>query len=333
MLVLQYTAITILTYVRSGDAPILREFEVSSVEAAFFAEWPWLPNANSTSSVVLPRLRSLTLQHTPFKWSSPMLRDLHTLNLRGLPTSHLPLDRILHILSNNPDLKSVSLHFQGVLPAILPLASLTLPHVTSLTLGGHYLLTQLLESLTLPVLDSLTLDIEARDAIEDIITGLLTRSNRPPMQNLSIAYGVAANAANFYYGPGGLVIAWTALLAELPHLKTLTIGGTSLEPLLTTLGYPEDDPNQSQTLAWACPALEFLGLRSCHAHNEGVTKLVQMVEARNPDNGAAQAVGGVTPTRLARLELYECSSLGEDVMKWLDSRIADVLCVDPAADR
>ena len=296
----------------------MREFEVSSVEAAFFAEWPWLPNANSSSSVVLPRLRSLTLQHTPFKWSSPMLQHLHTLNLRGLPTSHLPLDRILHILSNNPELKSVSLHFQGVLPAILPLASLTLPHVTSLTLGGHYLLTQLLESLTLPVLDSLTLDIEARDAIEDIISGLLTRSNRPPMQNLSIAYGVAANAANFYYGPGGLVIAWTALLAELPHLKTLTIGGTSLEPLLTTLGYPEDDPNQSQTLAWACPALEFLGLRSCHAHNEGVTKLVQMIEARNPDNGVAQAVGGVTPTRLARLELYECSSLGEDAMKWID---------------
>ncbi len=40
--------ITILTYARSGEAPILREFEVSSVEAAFFAEWPWLPNANSS---------------------------------------------------------------------------------------------------------------------------------------------------------------------------------------------------------------------------------------------------------------------------------------------
>ncbi|KAF9479470.1 hypothetical protein BDN70DRAFT_878746 [Pholiota conissans] len=328
----QFTSMGALKSI-NGEAPLLKEFEVSSIEAAFFAEWPWLPNANSSSSVVLPKLRTLTLQHTPFKWSSPMLRGLHTLNLRGLPTSHLPLDRLLHILSNNPELQSVSLHFQGVLPAILPLTNLTLPHVTSLALGGHYLLTQLLESLVLPVLDSLTLDIEARDAIEDIISSLLTRSNRPPIQHLSIAYGVAANAATFYYGPGGLVISWTALLAELPHLKTLTIGGTSLEPLLTALGSPEDDPNQHQNLAWACPTLEVLGLRSCHAHTEGVTKLVQMIEARNPhNNGTAQSVNGVTPLRLARLELYECTNLGEDVMKWLHSRIGDVVCVDPAAD-
>jgi len=262
-----------------------------------------------------------------------MLRGLHTLNLRGLPTSHLPLDRILHILSNNPQLKTVSLHFQGVLPAILPLNVLTLPHVTSLTLGGHFLLTQLLDSLTLPCLDSLTLDIEARDAIEDIISSLLARSSRPPLQYLSIAYGVAANAATFYYGPGGIVITWTALLSELVHLKTLTIGGPSLEHLLTALGSPEDDPNQSQNLVWACPALEFLGLRSCHTHNEGVTKLVQMVEARNPENGTAQVVGGVTPVRLKKLELHECTSLGEDVMKWLDTRVAEVICSDPAADR
>ncbi|KAF8189413.1 hypothetical protein BJ912DRAFT_850688 [Pholiota molesta] len=328
----QFTSMGALKSI-NGEAPLLREFEVSSVEAAFFAEWPWLPNANSSSTVTLPKLRTLTLQHTPFKWSSPMLRGLHTLNLRGLPTSHLPLDRLLHILSNNPELQSVSLHFQGVLPAILPLTTLTLPHVTSLTLGGHYLLTQLLDSLTLPALDSLTLDIEARDAVEEIISNLLTRSNCPPIQSLSIAYGVAANAATFYYGPGGLVISWTALLAELPHLKSLTIGGTSLEPLLTALGSPEDDPNQHQALAWACPVLEVLGLRSCHAHNEGVTKLVQMIEARNPDVGTAQSVSGVTPVRLARLEFYECTNLGEDVMKWLHSRIAEVVCADPAADR
>ncbi|KDR72745.1 hypothetical protein GALMADRAFT_73622 [Galerina marginata CBS 339.88] len=328
----QFTSMGALKAI-NGDAPLLKEFEVSSVEAAFFAEWPWLPNASSSTSVVLPKLRTLTLQHTPFKWSSPMLRGLHTLNLRGLPTSHLPLDRILHILSNNPQLKTVSLHFQGVLPAVLPLNVLTLPHVTSLTLGGHFLLTQLLESLTLPCLDSLTLDIEARDAIEDIISSLLARSSRPPLQYLSIAYGVAANAATFYYGPAGLVITWTALLSELVHLKTLTVGGTALEPLLTALGSPEDDPNQTQNLVWASPALEFLGLRSCHTHNEEVTKLVQMVEARNPENGTAQVVGSVSPVRLKKLELHECTSLGEDVMKWLDTRVAQVICSDPAADR
>ncbi|PPQ78248.1 hypothetical protein CVT25_011707 [Psilocybe cyanescens] len=329
----QFTSMGALKSI-NGDAPLLREFEVSSMEAAFFAEWPWLPNANSsTSSVVLPQLRSLTLQHTPFKWSSPMLRGLHTLNLRGLPTTHLPLDRVLHILSNNPQLKIVSLHFQGILQPILPLNVLALPHVTSLTLGGHFLLTQLLDSLTLPSLESLTLDIEAREAVEDIISSLLARSSRPPLRHLSIAYGVAANAATFYYGPSGLVISWTALLLELLHLKTLTIGGTSLEPLLTALGSPEDDPNQTQNPVWACPALEVLGLRSCHAHNEGVTKLVQMVEARNPDNGTAQVVGGVTPVRVSRLELYECTNLGEDVMRWLNTRIPEVICSEPASDR
>ena len=317
----------------SGDAPLLKEFEVSSVEAAFFAEWPWLPNASSSTSVSLPKLRTVTLQHVPFKWSSPMLHDLYSLNLRGLPTSHLPLDRILSILSNNPHLKTVSLHFQGVLSAVLPLSVLTLPHVTSLTLGGHYLLTQLLDSLTLPSLESLTLDIEARDAIEDIISNLLTRSGRPPLQHLSIAYGVAANAATFYYGPGGLVITWTGLLSELIHLKSLCIGGTSLDPLLTALGSPEDDPNQTQNLAWACPSLETLGLKSCHANAESVTKLVQMVEARNPEHGSAHAVGGVTPVRLNRLELYECTSFGEDVVQWLRTRIEEVICEDAAADR
>jgi len=263
-----------------------------------------------------------------------MLRNLHTLNLRALPTSHLQLDRILHILSNNPQLKTVTLHLQGVLGPILPLTTITLPHVTSLTLGGHYLLTQLLDYLTLPILDSLTLDIEARDAIEDVISSLLTRSNRPPIAHLSIAYGVAANAATFYYGPGGIVITWSALLAELPHLRTLCIGGTALEPLLAALGPPDDDMPPSQAFSWACPQLEMLGLKTCHAHNEGVTKLVQMIDARNPDSSnGGMTIGGVTPSRLKKLDLHECTSLGEDVMKWLNSRVGDVVCSDPATDR
>ena len=316
-----------------GDAPLLKEFEVSSAEAGFFAEWPWLPNSNTANVITLPKLRTLRLQHTPFKWSSPMLRDLHTLNLRALPTSHLPLDRILFILSNNPNLKNVALHFQGVLPAILPLSALTLPQVTSLNLGGHYLLTNLLDSLTLPNLSELTLDIEARDAIEDIISSLIARSNRPPIKLLSVAFGVAANAATFYYGPGGIVITWTDLLTELPYLTTLNIGGTSLEPLLTALGPPDDDPNQSQNPTWTCPALEALGMRSCHAHGEGMTRLVQMIEARNPDNGQGLGVGGVTPVRLERLELLECVSFGEDVMRWLEAKIPNVICKDPLHDR
>ena len=325
---------------------MLKEFEVSSTEAAFFAEWPWLPNVGpGANASALPNLKTLTLHHTPFKWSSPILRNLHVLNLRALPITHLPLDRILFILSNNPELKSVSLHFQGVLAPVLPLSTVTLPHVTTFSLGGHPLLSQLLESLILPNLDSLTLDIEARDPIEDIVSGLLTRSNRPPIQHLSLAYGLMPNVANFYYGPGGIVITWNTLLAELPLLKSLHIGGTSVEPLLSALGPPEDDPNNTgpstlnnsnnaNTPAWVCPNLESIAMKSCHAHGEGVQRLVQMVEARNPQGGQlALSLNGITPVRLTRLELHDCAALGEDIMNWLDQRIADVVCVDPSYER
>lgn len=361
---------------------MLREFEVSSIEAGYFVEWPWLPNASvSTTPVALPNLRTLTLQHTPFKWSSPMLRNLHFLNLRALPTTHLPLDRILAIIANNPQLQSLALHFQGVLPAVLPLSPLTLLHLKTLCIGGHYHLTALLDNLVLPSLTRLTLDIEARDPIEDAISSLLVRSNRPPLEHLAIAYSAspshtpaAVAAAAFYYGPGGMVITWSQLLADLPELKSLRVGGTALEPLLGALAPPDDDaltglnpgplhppqPNPATAIlgvgsgvgvggstsgqgwTWACPRLEVLGLRSCHAHSEGVNKLVQMVEARNPpsnssNNGNTSITSissiVVTPVRLRRLEMHNCTNLGEDVMKWLDGRIMQVVCTEPIVER
>jgi hypothetical protein len=48
-------------------------------------------------------------------------------------------------------------------------------------------------------------------------------------------------------------------------------------------------------------------MRSYHAHGEGMARqprLVQMIEARNPENGQqGLGVGGVIPVRLERLEL------------------------------
>ena len=355
---------------------MLREFEVSSAEAGFFAEWPWLPNASSlTTPVSLPSLRTLTLQHTPFKWSSPMLRNLHSLNLRALPTTHLPLDRILTIIANNPQLQSLVLHVQGVLPAVLPLAPLTLPHLNTFCVGGHYLLTMLLDNLVLPTLTTLTLDIEARDPIEDAISSLLVRSGRPALEHLSIAYSAsllhtaaAVAASAFYYGPGGMVITWSQLLADLSELKSLRVGGTAFGPLLGALAPPDDDtltglnptslhPPQptvsvlgvgaaagmtAQSWTWACPKLEVLGLRNCHAHNEGVNKMVQMIEARNPplsaSNNGNNGNAGIssiasTPMRLRKLEMHDCTNLGEDVMKWLETRITEVICTDPIIER
>lgn len=262
--------------------------------------------------------------------------NLHTLNLRALPTVHLPLDRILYILSNNQALVNLSLHFQGVMAAILPLTPTSLPHLESLNLGGHYILTQLVDCLNLPNLNTLVLDLEARDPIEDLISNLLTRSAKPPLEHLSVAYGSAGNSSSYYYGPGGIVISWNNLLNELSNLKSLHIGGTPIEPLLNSLGPPDDDINQ--LTVWQCPTLEVLGMRHCHAHSEGVAKLVQMVDARNPDihgstGGTAVFVNGVSPVRLKMLELHECASLGQDVIKWLTGRVDEVVCTEPTYER
>ncbi|KAF8872510.1 hypothetical protein BD779DRAFT_1452696 [Infundibulicybe gibba] len=328
----QFTSVGALKSI-AGDAPLLREFEVSGAEAAFYPEWQWLPNSSASTAPVIPKLQTLTLQYAPFKWSSPILRvNLHTLNLRALPTSHLPLDRLLSIVSANPSLHILSLHFQGVLPAVLPLTPTKLSQLTTLTVGGHYLLTQFVDSLIAPVLDDLTLDIEAREPIEDIVSNLLSRSKNPPLSHLSVAYGSNASFSG-YYGPAGIVISWNALLADLAHLKSLHIAGTPLEPLLAALGPPDDDTNQLST--WACPLLEVVAMKNCHAHSEGVSKLVQMVEARNPGppNGTGVAIGGISPVRLKKLELYECASMGTDVVRWLKGRIEEVICTEPPYER
>ena len=319
----------------SGEAPLLKEFEVSSAESAFYQEWQWLPNSSPNTPLVLPRLRRLRLQYTPFKWSSPMLRtNLTVLSLRALPSFHLSLDRIMYIIANNPSLESLTLHFQGVVPAILPLTPTTLPMIDTFHIGGHFLLSHLVDSLVLPALNDLTIDIEAREPIEDIISNLLSRSNNPPLRNLSVAYGSISNASSFYYGPSGVIISWTSLLMELTQLESLHIGGTPLEPLLSTLARPDDD-DAHQLTTWACPKLEVLGMRNCHGHSEGLAKLVQMVEARNPPSsaggasGSSGAVGGGTPVRLKKLELHDCASLGQDVVQWLESRIGEVICTEP----
>ena len=115
-----------------------------------------------------------------------MLRNLRHLNLRSLPTVHIALDRILHIIAANPQVETLSLHFTSPNPPVLPLTPCTLTELKTLNLSGHYLLSSLVESLMLPALESLILDIEARDPIEDTVSSLLTRSGNPPLTRLSL---------------------------------------------------------------------------------------------------------------------------------------------------
>ena len=251
--------------------------------------------------------------------------DLHSLTLRSLPTSHLPLDRILHIIASNPNLEGIDLHFTTVHPAILPLNPLSLGNLTKLGLGGHYLLAQLVDHLTLPSLAHLSYDIEAREPIEETITNLISRSNNPPLASLSIAYNPGTP---FYYGAATGIMNW-GFLMDTPELKTLKVGGTAFEPLLVALSGPEDGVGQ-----WYCPKLTGLYMKGCHAHGDGVSKLVQMVDMRNPTpTSAAQATGGGSVDKLKHLELHECAVLGPDVIQWMKSRVSEVVCVELAYDR
>ncbi|KAI0751127.1 hypothetical protein C8Q80DRAFT_1250934 [Daedaleopsis nitida] len=328
----QFSSISALKAIE-GDAPLLREFEISCTDPAFYGEWKWLPSAPVNAHFDIGRLQTLSLQHVPFKWSSPMLRNLRNLQLRSLPTVHIALDRILHIVTANPRLESLSLHFASPNPPVLPLNPCTLSELKTLNLGGHYLLSSLVESLMLPALETLILDIEARDPIEDTVSSLLTRSGNPPLHRLSLSYGsTTAPHGGFYWGSGAGVASWH-FLADLDHLHVLQVGSAPLEPLISALSAPDDDNGQDR---WVCPNLGTLAMRGCHAHGDGVAKLVQMVEARNPDTatvgagGGGAVINGVAPTRLRHLELYDCTALGPDVTKWLKTRIDEVVCTEPS---
>ncbi|KAF7350291.1 D-ser-dehydrat domain-containing protein [Mycena venus] len=370
----------------TGSAPLLKEFEVSSASAVFYPqEWGWLPSSNPTPSCLnpLPNLQTLTLQYAPFKPTSPVFlqpaTQLVSINIRALPASLIPLDRILSIINANRDtLKILRLHFASVSQAVLPLpAATTLEHLEELYIGGHHLLSQLIDTLALPQLHALDLDFDApREPIEETIASLYARSQNPILQTLAISYGPPSPSSSAsssgggggpswsgYYGyvAAGNVVSW-AFLAECGgSLEVLKVGGAALEGLLGALAAPEDQPLMPTTNnggagnagagngGWACPHLRELHLRGCHSHShphhshshaaqDGVGKLVRMVDARNPDNGGGSggmSMGTGTPHRLVRLELDDCVPLGGDVVRWLEGRIGKdgVVCVEPPAER
>ncbi|KAI0341461.1 hypothetical protein BDW22DRAFT_1359033 [Trametopsis cervina] len=322
----QFSSISSLKSI-TGDAPLLREFEVSCAEPGLFNDWTWLPC--TPSAYQLPLMDTLTLQYVPFKWSAPIFKGLRSLSIRAIPANSIALDRILHMIKQNPGLESLSLYFTSVNPPVLPLLPLTLEHLKYFSIGGHFLLSGLVDSLSLPSLETLIFDIDPRDTVEEMLSSLLARSQHPPMQKLSIAYNGNLTSPNgVFYGQGAMVTSWQ-FLAEMEDLHTLQVGGSALEPLVSLLGAPDDD-NMDQ---WYCPNLISLALRNCRAHGDGVAKLVQMVESRNPDSGTTPiTAGGVTPVKLKHLELYDCG-LGQDVVRWMDGRIDSVSCYEPFEDR
>ncbi|KAI0795387.1 hypothetical protein C8Q75DRAFT_745737 [Abortiporus biennis] len=314
-----------------GDTPLLREFEVTCSEFSysFPTEWSWFPCAKPANASNTERLQSLTLQHVPFKWSAPIFKDLRNLVLRSVPISHLALDRILFIVSSSPNLETLSLFFSPASQAVLPLTPTTLTELKSFSIGGNYLLANLVDALTLPALESLSFDIDARDPVDECIASLISRSNSPPLKHLSIAY--SNNGTATYYGHGSIE-SWQ-FLSDVDTLKTLQVGCMPFEPLLLSLGNPDIHHHVGGGTMWLCPNLENLALRACHTHNDGVAKLVRMVETRNPDSGLMMMGVAHPLQKLKRLDIHDCATLGVDVIAWLKTRIEEVNISEPTFDR
>lgn len=275
-------------------------------------------------------LESLTLQYVPYKWSSPMFQNLRVLSLRALPNNPHGVDRLLHILSCNPNLESLSIHASSCNSAILPLSHVTLDNLKTLSVGGHYMLANLVDCLIVPALENLAVDIDARDPVDEIIINLLARSNTPKIARLSLSYSMNGGTTGglYYAGPGSIVTTW-GFLGDMDQLEALHVGASPLDPLIQALDCPDDGQE------WMCPMLTQLSLRSCPTHtSDGVSKFVRMIEARNPAGGAAPVhAPGPQPVKLQHLEFYDCASLGHDVVCWLEERIGDVRYTEASVDR
>ncbi|KIJ51070.1 hypothetical protein M422DRAFT_159102 [Sphaerobolus stellatus SS14] len=320
----------------TGNAPLLKHFEIGCQETGgyyFDSSWAWMP----TQSPEVPSLQSISICNMPFKWSSSMFTtsSLKELTLRALPISTLNLDRIQHILTCNAQtLTTVSLSFPSAQAPILPLNPFTLPSLSSLSLSGHHLLAALLDHITAPALENLALRLDMsrnHEPLEETLSNLLTRSGRPPVTSLNITHGPSSLFYGTPNGMNGPLAPWS-FLAEIPTLSRITMSQTAIEPLLELLAGPDEDLN-----AWLCPELTSLTFISCHQHNEGVVKLVNLIEARNPSNPHANAglglglTGGVK--RITHLDLRDTISVGMDVLSWLQSRVENVSVVEPICEK
>ncbi|GJJ14768.1 hypothetical protein Clacol_009036 [Clathrus columnatus] len=321
----------------TGPAPLLKHFEVTCSEPSGFYfdnTWTWLPTQQQTS---VSSLRSFTLSHMPFKWSSSMLNNggLTSISIRALAITTLSLDRLQHILTSNAtSLIDVFLALPTTQCAILPLTPLTLPALTTLSFSGHHLLLTLLDNLVLPSLDSLSLTLDLSrhpDSLEDTLLSLIIRSSRPMLKSLTIAHG----PNGLFYAtppilPGGVGSNFSpwSFLTEVPALTHLTASNSAVEPLLSMLTGPDED-----TGFWVCPDLNSLTFRSCYLQVESVTKLVTFINARNPPTTPGSIQGQSVVTRIQSLELLESLAVDVDVQEWLKSRVPNVTIVEPVHER
>lgn len=331
----------------------------------------WLPLTEREINV--PKLHSVTLQYVPFRWSSPLIAsNLRTLSLRSsasvsigaYTTANMTLDRLLHIISSNPSLEHLSLNFPNSQHSVLPLETTRLNHLKKLCIIGNYTMQPLIDALVLPALEYLALDT-GRESFEEAAGNLITRSNNPPISYLSVSYNGSPYSPSYFHDTPPGATPW-GFLSGMDQLRTLKVGHVALEFILEELSRVNEGSN-----SWLAPRLEHLALKNCAGHGDSVSKLVVLVEARNPrlpgaDGTLPQYVPGtgasatanngfvlpiiledggdgtppppphpplIQPARLKSIEMENCTLIGEDIVKWLKSRVEEIDIKEPIQPR
>ncbi|KAF8674922.1 hypothetical protein RHS04_07024 [Rhizoctonia solani] len=316
----------------NGNAPLLEEFVISCGDVGHhhISPDPWCYFPTSTNSKV-PQMRKLDLRNVPFTWNSPMLRGLHHLSLADqahpvASSTRLSMDRLLTLLSNNPDLETLSLELRCG-SALLPPRDLVLHKLKSLTIaGGDSQTVEFLDHLTLPALESLSVRLSAPEPIDDVLQSLLSRSGNPQIKRFACH---PCYADEF---PSRAV----AALPTITHLEMLEM--IPRDVLMQLTPHPHSDSAGPATTAGVpnssgvpCPALESVIIRGCPSLPQAIPELVQFILHRNPHE--LNATGVKSTSGLAPLKSVVITNCGmpleEDVREWITARVPHVV-LDPS---
>ncbi|KAG8965105.1 hypothetical protein FRC03_000911 [Tulasnella sp. 419] len=272
--------------------------------------------------LITPALTSITIEAESRSDHSTMADTLNQLLIRS---SNPAITSFTYGLSNSPTPSPYApYHSVGFPMAILP----NLYHLTSLTIQSCPI------EPILNVLSNRTQDLDHPDDETDF-GGIVVV--QPPVitQGMMMAFGnggattgtgggfgaqnqIHINGINNAGGVGG-----TNTLTN----STTTPNGVLASPQAPVLSLNSANNNQTNTNndEYTCPNLRHLTFKNCHPHHtDGVSKLIKMVEARNPEGDVNGSNGAGLPRRLKTLEFLECGHVGGDVVEWLKGRIETV---------
>ncbi|KAF8601930.1 hypothetical protein BDV93DRAFT_607868 [Ceratobasidium sp. AG-I] len=326
----------------NGVAPQLEEFVVDCGDVGHHhvSNDPWCYFPTSTTAVV-PAMRSLDLRNVPFTWNSPMLRGLRHLALADqshpvASATRLSVDRLLTVLSANPDLESLNLELRCS-PHVLPPRNVTLSSLKSLTIaGGDAHTLELLEHLTLPALTSLSVRLSVPEPVDDALQALLIRSGRPSIKHFACH---PAYADEF---PSRTV----SSLPTITHLEMLEMMPRDVLIQLTPPRAGQDSGSPVSPVAphsfagipasgVLCPVLESVVIKGCPSLAQALPELIQFILHRNPtelsEGGATSKSSSGLPA-LKSVVITNCGiPLEEDIRSWITARVPHVQLDSPVA--